>query len=90
MALNLPAVGAQDYEDLLFGIAQQIDFIAASFVRSADDIMQIRQILEEHDADIHIIAKIENGQGVEQGHLPQLARSTQRPFSPFRFMRETL
>ena len=70
VALNLPAVGAQDYEDLLFGIAQQIDFIAASFVRSADDIMQIRQILEEHDADIHIIAKIENGQGVE--HIEEI------------------
>lgn len=62
--LNLPAVNQQDYADILFGIAQQVDFIAASFVRNADDILQIRKILEEHSSDIHIIAKIENGQGV--------------------------
>ena len=39
-------------------------------MRSADDVMQIRQILEEHDADIHIIAKIENGQGV--AHIEEI------------------
>jgi len=65
VALNLPAVNQKDYEDILFGIAQQVDFIAASFVRSADDVLQIRKILEEHSSDIHIIAKIENGQGVD-------------------------
>ena len=70
VALNLPAVSQQDYEDLLFGIAQQVDFIAASFVRSADDVMQIRHILEEHNADIHIVAKIENQQGVD--HLEEI------------------
>ena len=70
VALNLPAVSQQDYEDLLFGIAQQVDFIAASFVRSADDVIQIRHILEEHNADIHIVAKIENQQGVD--HLDEI------------------
>lgn len=70
VALSLPAVSEQDCADILFGIAQQVDFIAASFVRSADDVMQIRHILEAHNADLHIIAKIENGQGVE--HLDEI------------------
>lgn len=60
--LNLPAVSEQDYADLLFGMAQQVDFVAASFVRSAEDVMQIRHILEEHNADIQIVSKIENRQ----------------------------
>lgn len=70
VALNLPAVSEQDRADLLFGIAQQVDFIAVSFVRCADDVMQIRHILEEHNADIHIVAKIENRQGVD--HLDEI------------------
>lgn len=63
--LSLPALNEQDHLDLLFGISQQVDFVAASFVRNADDVMQIRKILEEHSSDIQIIAKIENGQGVQ-------------------------
>ena len=70
VALHLSAVGEQDKADILFGIAQQVDFIAASFVRCADDVSQIRQILEEHNADIHIISKIENQQGVD--HLEEI------------------
>ena len=68
--LNLPAVSEQDYEDMLFGMAQQVDFVAASFVRSAEDVMQIRHILEEHNADIQIVSKIENRQGVD--HLDEI------------------
>ena len=51
--------------DILFGIEQDIDFIAASFVRNADAVREIRDLLREHDAsDVHIIAKIENAEGI--------------------------
>lgn len=65
-ALSMPYISQKDYEDILFGIEHDIDFIAASFVRSADDVLQIRNIFEEkHCHSINIIAKIENMQGVE-------------------------
>jgi pyruvate kinase len=62
--INLPAITEKDISDILFGIEQDVDFIAASFIRSASDVLEIRKILEEHNADIHIISKIENHQGV--------------------------
>ena len=64
--VNLPGITEQDVKDILFGIEQGIDFIAASFVRSASAIHEIRQILKEnHAEDIAIIAKIENKEGVD-------------------------
>ncbi len=64
--INLPAVTEKDVEDILFGIENGIDFIAASFVRKATDILEIRKILEENNGDyIEIIAKIENREGVD-------------------------
>ncbi len=63
--IALPFLSEQDKKDILFGIEQKVDFIAASFVRSAQDITDIRQLLEEHDAEIDIIAKIESQSGVE-------------------------
>ena len=64
--INLPGVTKKDREDILFGIEQGVDYIAASFVRNSDCIMDIREILEEnHGRDIGIIAKIENAEGVE-------------------------
>lgn len=62
--VRLPGITEKDAEDILFGIEQGIDFIAASFVRKAEDIYEIRKILEEHGADIEIIAKIESEEGV--------------------------
>lgn len=62
--VKLPGITEKDAEDIRFGIEQGVDFIAASFVRKADDIFEIRRILEEHHADIHIIAKIESEEGV--------------------------
>jgi len=62
--INLPAITEKDIADIKFGIEQDVDFIAASFIRSASDVLEIRKILEEYKADIHIISKIENQQGV--------------------------
>lgn len=63
--LSIPYVSQRDREDILFGIQAGFDFIAASFVRSAQDILQIREILDQANcSDLRIIAKIENAQGV--------------------------
>ncbi|CAK7074122.1 pyruvate kinase [Tissierella sp. P1] len=64
--INLPAITKKDIDDILFGIENGIDFIAASFVRKASDVIEIRKILEENNADfIEIISKIENQEGVD-------------------------
>ncbi len=64
--INLPAITPKDTSDILFGIRNGIDFIAASFVRKANDVLEIRKILEENTAtDIQIISKIENREGVD-------------------------
>ena len=64
--IHLPGVTQKDREDILFGIEQGVDYMAASFVRNSDCIMDIREILEDnHGRDIGIIAKIENAEGVE-------------------------
>jgi len=64
--INLPAVTQKDIDDIKFGIEQDIDFIAASFVRKAEDVIAIRRILEQNNAEyIQIISKIENQEGVD-------------------------
>ncbi|EFI42028.1 MULTISPECIES: pyruvate kinase [Peptoniphilus] len=64
--LKLPALTEKDKEDILFGIENDIDFIAASFVRTKSDVLEIRKILEDADNfDIRIISKIESEQGLE-------------------------
>ena len=62
--LSMPYMSQRDREDLLFGVEQGFDFIAASFVRTADDVREIRRLLDEADSSIQIIAKIENQEGV--------------------------
>ncbi|GFI29316.1 MAG: pyruvate kinase [Lachnospiraceae bacterium] len=64
--LSMPYISEKDYEDILFGIENDFDFVAASFVRTADDVLEIRKIFEEKNCNnINIISKIENMQGVE-------------------------
>jgi pyruvate kinase len=66
VSVNLPGITEKDTQDILFGIEQGIDFIAASFVRRAKDVLEIRQLLEENNGThIHIIPKIENQEGVD-------------------------
>ncbi len=64
VSIKLPGITQKDKEDILFGIEQGYDFIAASFVRNADCIREIKDILNAHNADIKIIAKIENAEGI--------------------------
>ncbi len=65
VSLSMPYMSQKDIDDIVFGIGEDVDFIAASFVRTADDVLQIRNLLEKHNArDIRIIAKIENSEGV--------------------------
>lgn len=63
--LSMPYISETDREDILFGAEMGYDFIAASFVRCKEDILQIREILDEHKSTMKIIAKIENMQGIE-------------------------
>lgn len=64
--VNLPGITEKDREDIIFGIEQGIDFIAASFVRDAEAIKEIRAILKEYHAErIDIIAKIEDSEGIK-------------------------
>jgi len=66
VSINLPAITEKDIKDIIFGIEQGVDFIAASFIRKADDVMAIRKILEDNNGEsIHIISKIENQEGVD-------------------------
>ena len=65
--LNLPALTERDIEDIKFGIKEDIDFIAASFVRSREDVLAIRKVLEEErDYTTKIISKIESQRAVEE------------------------
>ncbi|AXI31646.1 pyruvate kinase [Priestia aryabhattai] len=66
VSVNLPGITEKDANDIVFGIEQGIDFIAASFVRRASDVLEIRELLEKHNAaHIQIISKIENQEGVD-------------------------
>lgn len=63
--INMEYLSEQDKKDIIFGIENDVDFIAASFVRCADDVKQIRRILKEYNGEnIDIIAKIENSEGI--------------------------
>ncbi|MGB3209207.1 MAG: pyruvate kinase [Desulforhopalus sp.] len=63
--VNLPSLSEKDKLDIAFGVEQDVDFIAASFVRKADDVWAVRKILEDSGGNQAIIAKIESRQGVE-------------------------
>lgn len=63
--INLPSLTEKDRNNILYAIEKEIDFIAHSFVRNKQDVLDIRAILDEHHSDIKIIAKIENQEGVD-------------------------
>ena len=63
--LNLPFIDEKDHADIVYACEKGFDFIAASFVRSKEDVLQIREILKEHNSKIQIISKIESLQGIQ-------------------------
>ncbi|MGP1471310.1 MAG: pyruvate kinase [Schwartzia sp. (in: firmicutes)] len=63
--LGLPPVSAQDEQDIIFGIAQDMDFVAASFIQRGEDVEAIRSLIEAHGGHMEILAKIENLEGVK-------------------------
>ncbi len=65
VSIRLPGITDKDKDDIIFGIEQGFDFIAASFVRNAACIQEIKEIMWAHDADIPVIAKIENAEGIK-------------------------
>ena len=68
--LNMPYMSQQDRDDLLFGAEQGFDYVAASFVRSAADVQELRHVLDKAGSRMRIIAKIENQEGVS--NLPEI------------------
>lgn len=64
VVLSMPYISEVDRSDILFGIEMGYEFIAASFARTKDDILQVREILDAHNSPMKIIAKIENMQGI--------------------------
>ncbi|MBU5455916.1 pyruvate kinase [Caproiciproducens sp. MSJ-32] len=64
--ISLPSITEKDKEDIIFGCKNEVDFIAASFVRKASDVLDIRKVLDENSGEnIRIISKIENQEGVD-------------------------
>jgi pyruvate kinase len=72
IAVSLPAMSDKDIADIQFGIEMGVDFIAASFIQKAGDVLAIRKLIEDAGADIWIIAKIENEAGVT--HLDEILK----------------
>lgn len=67
VSIELPALTDKDREDIIFGIEQKVDYVAASFVRKPQDVLEIRKVLERNGGEhIDIISKIENREGVEK------------------------
>jgi pyruvate kinase len=63
--VNMPSVTAKDIKDIKFGIKHNVDFIAASFVRSAKDLEMLHEVLKENKSEAKIVAKIENQEGLD-------------------------
>lgn len=72
--LSMPFISDKDRQDILFGIEHHFDFIAASFVSTAQDILEIRKMLNKHNSQSKIIAKIENSHGVD--HIDEIIEAS--------------
>ena len=65
-ALTIPALTDKDRRDLEFGLRHDVDLVAISFVRSASDVREVKQLIADHGADVPVIAKLEKPQALEQ------------------------
>ncbi len=66
VALTIPALTEKDRKDLEFGLKHKVDMVAISFVRSAADVREVKQLIASHDSDVPVIAKLEKPQALEQ------------------------
>jgi pyruvate kinase len=73
--VSLPAITEKDRKDIAFAVEHGMDFIAASFVRKPSDVTEIQRILQENDCHIHVIAKIEDHEGLE--NIEEIVRVSQ-------------
>ncbi|MFW6052091.1 MAG: pyruvate kinase [Myxococcota bacterium] len=64
--VNLPSITKKDREDIAFALEQDVDFIALSFVRNAEDVLEVREIIDQAEGHQRLIAKIENQEGVDR------------------------
>ncbi len=71
--VSLPSMTEQDKHDIAFGVEMGADFVAASFIRTPEDVDAIKQFLRGHDSSIHVVAKIEDEQGLE--NIAEIARA---------------
>ena len=65
VAVSLPPISEQDEKDIIFGIENDMDYVAASFIQRASDVKEIRKLIKKHKGNMGIIAKIENLEGVK-------------------------
>lgn len=65
VAVSLPPISEQDAKDIIFGVEQDMDFVAASFIQRAEDVHAIRKLITDHNGHMEIIPKIENLEGVK-------------------------
>ncbi|MDP2750118.1 MAG: pyruvate kinase [Nanoarchaeota archaeon] len=71
--VDLPAISEKDMADIMFAIENKVDFIALSFVKTAKDIHKLKDIIKKHNVNIHVVAKIECGQALE--NLDEITRA---------------
>jgi pyruvate kinase len=74
IALSIPALTENDKADLEFGLQHGVDMVAVSFVRSASDVLSVKQIITAHGSEVPVIAKLEKPQAIE--HLEEILEAT--------------
>lgn len=74
IALSIPALTEKDRVDLEFGLKHGVDMVAVSFVRSASDVLSVKQIIADHGSDVPVISKLEKPQALE--HLEEILQAT--------------
>jgi len=70
IVLSVPSMTEKDAEDLAFGIKHGVDMVAASFIRTAEDVRAVKRFIAEHNSDVPLIAKLEKPQAIE--HLEEI------------------
>ena len=72
--IRAPAMTEKDREDLIFGLSQDVDYVAVSFVRTAEDLSLVRKVIRSHGKDVPVVAKIEKHEAVD--HLEDIVKAS--------------